>query len=522
MANRFNVAESDLYGRKIFLLGTSDLGPLNTPVQAMSPSHVKSVFGEKGTLLDAYRVIKETDYNCDVYLVKVTGVHSELYLDINVPQSGEIIEGGFYIKAKYANEKYDDIKVIIDDDALYIYYNSEELGDYVSEYKYHMEDEDGNPILDKQGRKVYKTLIDLAEEINDDTRALNGEIYCYANCDPFVPSNTALVAVNSSFNTLHGGNSGLYYNKNMMYNCLSDTYGILEGRDIDIIIPLGCYYDDTFTDNQDDLSEYYDLDREYLTLSINDNYLSYYKQLLEFCKIQMRFGMLTNGIMGMNLVKDPFIDEDAYIKKLEHFKKVNEDDELHDKYRQLVSVCVGDIYCTYGTRVYNSYLVYAPLVADLSITENTTNKPIPKSFTMFNDFDTRNLNKIKDLGYTAFRYSILKKRVVVANGVTTSSDESFKYLCNIRMCQLTMCYVNDLLKGFIGKNINTLIQTREIEQKLITLFNSLVAKGILSGFAINSITNPSTGHIMLDMSFKTAYMLENIRAYAGLANVSNR
>ena len=59
MANRFNVAESDLYGRKIFLLGTSDLGPLNTPVQAMSPSHVKSVFGEKGTLLDAYRVIKE-------------------------------------------------------------------------------------------------------------------------------------------------------------------------------------------------------------------------------------------------------------------------------------------------------------------------------------------------------------------------------------------------------------------------------------------------------------------------------
>ena len=38
MANRFNVAESDLYGRKIFLLGTSDLGPLNTPVQAMSSS----------------------------------------------------------------------------------------------------------------------------------------------------------------------------------------------------------------------------------------------------------------------------------------------------------------------------------------------------------------------------------------------------------------------------------------------------------------------------------------------------
>lgn len=515
MASRYVVNKKNLYGKKIFLLGTSNLGPVNTPIRAISANHVKSVFGEDGTLLDAYRVIKESDFDCEVTLVKISGIHSELYLDINVPE-GEIIKEGFYLKAKYANEIYDNIKVIIDEEALYIYYEGEELGDYTMEYRYNVQDENGEDVLDSDGNKIYKSMYDLAEEINEDARNLNGYVYCYVSCEPSVLANAALVGVNPSINKMNGGNSGLYYNKNMLYNCLSDTYGILEGRNIDIIIPLQCYYDDTFTDVSDYLTEYYDLDREYLTLKIDGEYLSYYKQLLDFCKRQMQFGFLTHGIMGLNTVGDPFIDQDSYYLKLEHFKSVNEDDKSDDKYRQLVSVCVGDLYTTYGTRVYNSYIAYAALVANIKITENTTNKPLPKSFTMFNDFDTRMLAKIRELGYTAFRYSILKKRVVVANGVTTSKDKNFKYLCNIRMCQLAMCYVRELLTSYIGKNINMLIKTRELEQSLIALLNKLVTLKVITGFAINSITNPNTGHILLDLSFKTLYMNESIRAYSGL------
>ena len=82
----------------------------------------------------------------------------------------------------------------------------------------------------------------------------------------------------------------------------------------------------------------------------------------------MQFGFLTHGIMGLNTVGDPFIDQDSYYLKLEHFKSVNEDDKSDDKYRQLVSVCVGDLYTTYGTRVYNSYIAYAALVANIKIT----------------------------------------------------------------------------------------------------------------------------------------------------------
>lgn len=515
MAN-FLTNTRNLYGKKIFLLGTSNIGPVNTPIRAISASHVKSVFGTDGTLLDAYRVIRETLFDCEIFLVKVTGMHSEVYLNINLPD-GTIAINSFYMKAKSANEIYDDIRIIIDSDALYLYYQGDVLGEYKIRYSYAQEDDAGNKILDDSGFPIYKTLYDLVDEINEDTRNLNSEIFCYANCEANILSNSSLVGVNPMESKLNGGNSGLYYNKNMMYNCLSDTYAILEGRDIDIILPLAAYYDDTCTDNEDDLSEFYDIGREYLTLKNNKKYLTYYEQLLVFCKNQMQFGMLTHGIMGMNLINDTFVDEDAYIEKLKHFKRVNETDLSYVKYKQLVSVCIGDLYTTFGTRVSNSYIAYAALLADLVITASTTNKPLPKSFTMFNDFDSRNLNKIRNIGYTAFRYSILKKTVVVANGITTSDDVNFKFLCNVRMCQLAMSYTKDLLSTFIGKNINALMKTKELEQKVISLLNELVTKGVISGFMINSITNPNTGHVLLDLSFKTAYMNEYIKAYSGLA-----
>lgn len=509
------------YGNKIFLLGTAEFGPVNTPLKITSINYAKKNFGNKGTLLDAFRVIRENDSDCEVFFVKVSGCHSELYLNIN-KAGGEIEENAFYIKSKYANEIFNDIEIIIKDNALYINYPTEELGDYYIEYKYNKTDENGEDLLDSKGNKIYKTVYDIVEEINEDTRLLNSSVYCYATCEPNVMANSAFVGVNETYNKLSGGNSGLYYNKNMLYLCLEDTYNILEGRDIDIIIPLRCYYDDLFTDIEEDISQYYDLDREYLTLKDdNDEYLSYYQQLVEFCRRQLRFGFITHGVMGLNPTNDVFLDEDCYYIKLEYLKKKEDENILNQNYRHLVSVCIGDIYTTYGTRVYNSYIMYACLIAQIQIKGNTTNKPLSQSFTMYNDFSTRMLAKLRDLGYTTFRYSILKRAVVCANGITTSNDVNFKYLTNVRMCQLTMIRVNKLLSEYIGENINTLVQSKEIYKRLLSLLTSLTTSKILKGFSINSITIPEPGHMMIDLSFRTIYMLESIRAYAGLAIYSN-
>ena len=161
--------------------------------------------------------------------------------------------------------------------------------------------------------------------------------------------------------------------------------------------------------------------------------------------------------------------------------------------------------------------MYATLIASIQVIQNTTNKPLPDSFTTYNDFDNMMLAKIRELGFTAFRYSILKKSVVVSSGVTTSDDENFKYLSNIRMCQLVMTRVNEVLSEYIGQNINSLIKTNQIENRLIKLLTNLINENVISGFTINSMTVPKMGHLLLDLSFKTIYMTESIRSFAGLA-----
>lgn len=495
------LSQRDLYGKKVYLLGTAELGPVNTPIRANSISHVISIFGNTGTLVEAYKTIRETNLDCEVYLCKITGVHSETYLNINQQARGVSIDG-LYIKSKHANEMYNEVTFTIDPTSLYITYSQDSSNEYVIEYKY----------------SDYETMHDFVESINEDTRQLKNHIYCYADCEPQTLCQGALAGVNPYTARLSGGNSGLYYNKNMLYNCLSETYSILEGVEIDIIIPLGVNYDDVFTDDSDSLHNYYNLDREYLTLKSNGEYLTYYNQLLQFCKNQMRFGLLTHGVMSLSLTENPFLDEGKYLDTLRYFKELNKVKLEDRKYQNLISVVAGDLYTTFGTRIVNGAVPYGVLIASLNVIDTTTNKMLPDTFTTFNTFSIEALNVLKDLGFTSFRYSPLKKAVVVSNGVTMSEDESFKFLCNVRMSQLTMCYVKTLLSSYIGENIEEIIKTRSLEQGLIELLNELVNLNIIKGFSINEIINPITGHIFLDMSFKTIYMIEEVNAYSGLAS----
>lgn len=496
-----NYIEShDKISNKIFLLGMAESGPVNTPIKVNSLSHAVSIFGYTGDLIDTYRAIVETNCDCEVYIVKVTGVHSDLYLNINECYGG-IIKNGFYIKSKYANEKYNDVKVIIDNDAMYIHYDSKELGDYIKEYNF----------------KDYPTVYDLVEGINSDGRLLKGEVYCYATCDPSTLSVSAFGPVNNSINKLSGGNSGLYYNKNMLYNCLDHTYGILEGEEIDIIVPVGAFYDDTFEDITLNNSDYFDLNREYLTLKEVDNsrYKSYYKQLLEFCIKQLRHSVITHGLMGTNLTKSPFIDEKKLIAKLSYIKDLNYYKE-YEKYMMLISVCVGDIYTNYGTRVLNSYAVYAPLIASIQMTENTTNKKIMGSFTLYNIFSNETIREFMKLGFVCLRYSPLEKTVVVATGVTTSNNEDFKFLCNIRMIQLTIFYLRIFYSTLIGKSLNQILKTRELEIGVNAILQKLSNENILKGYSINIISNLLTGNVLIGLSLKTIYMVENFDTYTGI------
>lgn len=473
------------------------MGPVNVPILAKSVEHVRSIFGNSGTLFDAYAMIDDSDIQCNVHLIKTAGRHSELYLNV-LKDNGEIIENGFYIKSKHANEISNDIEIYLDDNVLTFKYPVKLGGNTLS-----------------YSLSNYNTLHELANAINSDTRLLKGEVWCSAFCEPHISCKFSLAPVNATDLKLTGGDNGIYYNKNMMYNCMTTTYSILEGAPTDIIVPLDSYYDDTLTDDKE-LLENYNFEKDYVTLKSNGQYLSFYKQLLDFCKLQMQSSIITHGVMGMNPLAIPDIDEAFMFKRLDTFNKANELSMEDRNYSHMISVTASEVYGLYGTLVVNSYIAYAVLVASTKISETSTNKRLPSSFILFNIHEQYVLKQISEMGYVCFRNSPLTRNIHVVNGVTKSGHKDLKFLCNVRMIQVVMKNLRISLSKFIGQNVDDLIKSGEINKEMTRLMNDLNENNFVKDFSALNVMKKDEGHLLVDLTFATKYMVENIKSFSGL------
>lgn len=493
-----------LYANNIFLIGTAEKGPVNHPIFAKSVEFVKSVFGSYGTLIDAYSQIADTDIQCNVFLTKTSGSHGELYLNI-LNDNNEIIENGFYIKSKHANESANDIQIYLDDNMITFIYPYELGGNMIS-YSF----------------KDYNTLFDLANAINNDTKLLKGEVYCTSYCEPHVSCEFSLSTVNERNLKLSGASSGTNYNKNMLYNSMKITYSALEGYQTDIVVPVGMYYDDTLTDKLE-LLENYSFDKDYITLKSNQKYLSFYEQLLEFCKLQMQSSIIVHGIIGMEIshklrdMKD--IDPDILKRKLKTFNEVNTLSLENKKYTHLLSVVASDLYTLYGTEISNGYIAYSALVASTKISETTTNKFISNGFVLCDKYEQEVLKDISDLGYVCFRASPLTKHAHVVNGVTKSEYKPFKYLCDVRSVQVVMKNIKNILSKFIGKNINTLIDSGVINTELSNILSELLYSDLIKTFSSLNVIKKDETNMTINLSLSTKYMIEEIKTYTGLIHI---
>ena len=52
------ILSSDLHGKKIYILGSAEFGPTNEPILCKSTVGVKTKFGTRGSLIDAFHKIK--------------------------------------------------------------------------------------------------------------------------------------------------------------------------------------------------------------------------------------------------------------------------------------------------------------------------------------------------------------------------------------------------------------------------------------------------------------------------------
>lgn len=497
------ILQGNLHGKRIYLLGSAEFGPTNEPILIKSTVGLYNKFGKQGTLINAFHALKYVSKNNFVYLVKTTGEHATAHFNVNI-QNGEIIEGGFVLASSQSNEIFNDIEIINDIDKITIIFPSE-LGVKNIVYKY----------------EDYPTIDKLASAINKDTRQKRSYIYAYYSVDPSTPTKHAFFSCNLTDIYMYGGQCGLNYSKNLLYNCLNNTYDILESHDIDIVVPIDAFMDDIYPDDSEGTQyqynmKYYQSTKDYLTEDFTGKKLSFMDQLLQFCLKQLNSGLVTTGIIGYN---SSYKYWSKYLSKADDIAQMykacfeyNLSNCANPAYAFLISVVAGDIKYNKGTIIDNGYLAYAALCANTIITSGTTNIPISNTISLHHEFSEEVLKDLADIGIVAFRHSPLYDMPVVYDGVTASPvNENLKLFCNVRMIQMCISYINKLFQFYVGYNIVDLIKGKVIIEDLNNILKILANNNIITSYDFNIVPYYALGEIKVYLNLTTCYMVKAIR-----------
>lgn len=497
------ILSSDLHGKKIYILGSAEFGPTNEPILCKSTVGVKTKFGTRGSLIDAFHKIKYVSKDNQVYLVKTTGEHSTTYLNIN-SYDGEVIHKGFIITAKESNELYNEVKVVIETDYIGFEFPIELGG---ANLKYYYSD--------------YEYIEKLCIAINNDK---NNKVYVHYSVDPMLKTNVAFYPCNPNAIYLNGGQCGLEYSKNMLYNYLIQTYEILESSEIDIIIPINAFMDDVYpTDMYANETlygkKYYQPTKDYLTENTLGTPLSYMNQLINFCLTQMNFGILTHGIIGFNPAytewSDIYNQSNDLATMYKACFKYNLKCCINPFYSFLISVVGGDLKYN-KTILDNGYLAYAALCAKTVITEGTTNIPISNTVNIYQELEEEYLRDLADTGIVMFRQSPLYNTPVVYDGVTAFivneefPNDELKLFCNIRMIQMAISCLNKLFQFYVGNNIDKIIKEQIINKDIKKILNTLQERSIITKYSFTIVPYYNWHEIRVYLNLESSYMIKPI------------
>lgn len=481
----------------VYLIGTASGGPVNHPINIRSEAQLLQRFGTEGSLIEAYQSIQPLLDSQTLYLVKSSGVHAELSLDVN-QENVEL--NAFKFVSKQANEVANHIQIELSPCFLHIIHPAE-LGGHRMSYDL----------------RQYGVMGDLVRAIN--THADKGQVEVYASCEyeewlldyPFY-------ACNPTRSNLTGGASQCRPSKDEWYESLQKTYDVLEGLDIHVIVPINAYLDDVRSFfSRYGLAHYgashYHRSRDYLTLPG----ASFHTQLHAFCQKQLANGCSTHGVMGLN--PQTFEDERSHLAFLTGLAHRYQDQEVEDASYGLISVVATDVYYDYYRTIHNGYLAYAMLLTKLSPSQNPTNQPLGGAIQLVYEVSEEYESAVSEQGFVSFRYSPYKQGTVVKVDTSFTQRESgLRYYHNVRMCQLTCLAVKELVDAYIGTIIEEVERYHYLESELTLLLNLLVSQSILSEYTLDISTSVTLGSVEIAIAIKTKYMVESVVISGDLAH----
>jgi len=493
----------DSTGRMVILGKASD-GPVMSPVPVRDPMNISSIFGneDESRLTKAGKIVFLNGVE-EVILMRISGKEAEGRL-FGLDRNLNVVDG-LKLKSIFGGEKYNEIKINLNDDSIVFEYE-----DFEREYKY---DE-------------YPTLGTLSYAINND--ANEGLNYIYTHTNDNNVKSSSLSVVNDREVTLNGGEDGLDLDKNDLYIQLENAYSILSDYPAEIFLPIDAYIDDTYPysyynvtpfnsgwyANPKDLSE----DRWLTLVEKNGNPCNFGKQLVRFCKKRQDVGLRGVGVIGTK----PFYNEKSSLRdgEFSHISKKLSNPIMKNSFRgiadnlvlnnlYLLNVVGSDSKTTYGTYSFeeNGALNYASLLSKLSTDVSPTNKRLENTELAF-EYQDQEIEELDDMSYVIFRDSI-RKGVVPVNGITMASAESgLHYLTSVRTLQGILSRIESFTDPMIGEPIRTNNNFETIDEEIDEI---LAEDTNVKDYNYDLTVNDVDGYIEIRLELSLYYEINKIK-----------
>lgn len=473
--------------KNILILGNAEYGVTNEVLEIDNEKDIIRVYGRNSSIYNSYKEIKDdvNNYNISVFSMKYNGEHATASFKINTKD--EIIEEALIFKSIYSNDVYNNVSINITLTGIEMIF----------------------PLFLNLDKKIYHytdfpNLYMLMKKINEDT--INGEniVFVYSTIDEYTEFDESFYYINES-KKLSGGNSGLDDSNNDKFKALEVSYDLIQGLEIDYIVLSDINYNDTVT-------------HRYL----DGRTCSFYEQLLSFCISQLRFSIISLGIMQVNTngIKNDKTSISKHIDEVVAFMDVTHSNKTLSEYRFLMAIIYDSLIKRRDFNKFNSSLVIAFELAKIQTSGNITGKPLNEDYFLNLYLDEDQINTLNKKGIMTFRLSPYYDRVVATNGLTNyiASDSSlsnynneYKYLTSLILLQNTIPKLKNIFNDRIGESIYQLEREKTLEDDIIIVLNELVKKGVLEKYDTSISYNVSNCSIDFEILLQNMFVTEGIK-----------
>lgn len=505
--------------RNIYLLGTSEDGPIMEPIHVKSKEKARAIFGDEnqGTLVKVFDEAYDSGKEISIFLMRITGKSATFEVGGIHPETGEL-ETLLLAQSIYGGTKYNEISF---------------------SFEYDVEQEISCFVIHTENEKIYypmttdMNLLEFSKIINEDCRKKIHPVMISV-IDYDIPFYSIAGMLDGA--SLADGEDGIDASRDeLFFNC-DTAYTLLLGKAVDVIVPVDMYMDDvnpsflygeaTYGDS------FYSNRKDYLQLIDtyrNDRVVTYHEQLIDFCRQQAELGYMSHGVIGLrplSVVPKNIEEDDSYILRIVNataFRDRHGFVEYEKGYWLdkgfYASVVAMDLVFHKGTDkeyVSNGAVRYGTLIAGHY--DTTTNSSLGDDVHLRYELSAKTRNQLADIGLVTCRDSV-RHGIVVHSGITASvSQNELHSIANTRMVQVAIAFINEAVELLYESDFVSEMRRVYLEEMIKARLKVLAENNVIIDYAydIRYLSDDSRGEIILQL--ETKYTVDGIVAYANISS----